>query len=182
MSNLPKRKDESGLINTDNFAKEIGNKKIDAQLILSRKLSMVQRIFPSVEQKIAIAHSKEILEQESKSDVELRRMHNEFFKQALQITFDKVLREGAEAVQEKLTSQFTINKFNLDKKIVQMTDEYFDAMEALEEKAFATKSANTKERRLRMLNERMDEFERTVSNLMQQYEETHHKSVGKKGN
>ncbi|NOQ25507.1 MAG: hypothetical protein GQ564_09130 [Bacteroidales bacterium] len=180
MSNLSNRNNEKSLVNTDDVAQEIGNKKIDAQHILSKKVGMLQRIFPSVEQKLAVAHSKEILEQESKSDVEVRRMHNEFFKQALQITFDKVLTEGAESVQMDLTTKFTENKFNLDKKVVQMTVEYFDEIEKLEEKAFETKSENIKTRRLRMLNERMDEFERTVSSLMKKYEDTHNKSVGKK--
>lgn len=180
MSNLPKKNDNNSLVNHDNFAKEIGDKKNDAQLLLKRKVTLLQRIFPTVEQKETIKHSAAILEQESKSDLEKRRMHNEFFNQALQATFDKYLTEGAESIQKGLTSNFAANKAALDKEIVNLTKNYFNQMEIDEEDIFKMKSENMKTRQMKMLNDRIDEFERTIQNLMQKYEDATNKSVGKK--
>ena len=45
---------------------------------------------------------------------------------------------------------------------------------------FEMKSENMRNRQLKMLNDRIDEFERTIKNLMQKYEDATNKSVGKK--
>ncbi|NER12900.1 hypothetical protein GWK08_05580 [Leptobacterium flavescens] len=168
------------LVNQDHFSNEINQKKSEAQRLLNRKMTLLQRIFPSVEQKEAIKHTKITLAQESESDLEVRRMHNEFFKQALQATFDKVLTEGTESIQEGLTRKFTANKATLDKEIVKLTKEYFEEMEAFENEIFQIKSDRMRSRQLNMLDKRIDEFERTVNNLMKKYEDTHNKSVGDK--
>ena len=153
-----------------------GNNKF-AMEIVNRKLSFIEQLLPTKEQKIARELRGKLIVQQGEASIERSRMNNEFFRQALKETYDKILRDGKEASRRESADRGTVNKAALDSKITKLTEDYFNEMEKLEEAIFETKSENIKERKRRMLNDRMDEFENTVKILMEQYKKINEEGV-----
>lgn len=180
MDNLPNKSDKNSLVNQEKFSKEISNQKSKTQILLNKKLSLLQRMFPSVEQKAAKNHIKEILEQESKSELEKHRMSNEFFNQALQATFDDVLTRGVVTIQKGQSQDFLKISADTIKEINQMTLAFFKQMELDEAEILKMKSERMRTRQISMLEDRINEFEDTVQYLMQKLKDAAKKSVGKK--
>ena len=165
------------LIKIEKHQEEIeGNNKF-AMEIMNRKLSFIENLLPSKEQKIARELRGNLIKQQGEASLEKSRMNNEFFRQALKETYDKILRDGKEAGRRESADRGTVNKAALDSKISKLTEDYFNEMEKLEEAIFETKSENIKERKRRMLNDRMGEFEGTVKILMEQYKKINEEGV-----
>lgn len=169
MNDLQKNQQQNSLLNQEGFANDISRKKAVSQYLLERKLSFIERIFPSVEHKEALKHRRILIEQESKNDLELRQQYNNFFKKALKATFDKILREGVEQIQKHLTTQFVQYHKTLSLNIDKDCQEFFSSMEEEEGKICNLKNETLRNVRLRMWNRRIEEFETTVEVLMQKY-------------
>lgn len=180
MDNLPSKSNKNSLVNQERFSREVSAQKSNANNLLNRKLNMLQRVFPSVEQKAAKKHMAAILEQESKSEIEKHRMSNEFFNQALQATFDDVLTRGVVTIQKEQSKDFVRIEKDTIKEINQMMIEFFQQMEKDENQILEMKSERLRNRQLDMLDDRITEFEVTVQHLMKKLEDATKKSVGKK--
>jgi len=179
MSNLPK-KNSSEMVNQDQFSQDMASKKTDAQVLLAKKRNLLSRILPSVEDKVAKQHSKAILEQESSADLEVRRMSNKFFNDALKATFDEILTKGLEQIKERKADDFSQRKADLNVKITRRTKDFFSQMEKIEGEVLEVKNERSRKRQLKMIDQRYDEYETTVNSLMQEYDDSHNKSVGDK--
>jgi hypothetical protein len=165
------------IIKLDKHQEEIEGQNKFAKEIMERKISFIQRLLPTSEQKIAIQLKGQLIEQQGSATLERCRMNNEFFRQALKATYDMILKKGLEANQRELAETGIINKAALDSKISKLTEDYFNEMEKLEESILETKSDNIQQRKHRMLTQRMDEFEGTVTILMEQYKSINEKEV-----
>ncbi len=176
MKNELTHQDGKGLINQNNIDQEIKGKKDVEQRILNRKIGFLERMLPGQEARKIIEFKTQALEQEAQSDLEVRRMHNEFFRQGLSETFNKILTEGKRNIRGKIALSGATEMKELQKKITLITEEFFNEMEATEEKIYATKSDNIRERKLRMYNNRLEEFETVVGMLMDKY-----KDISKEG-
>lgn len=171
MKNEITKKNDGGLINQNNTTNDIAGKKEIEQQILNRKVGFLERLLPGQETKKVIEFKTKALEQEAKSDLELRRMHNEFFRQGLAETYNKILTEGKRKVREEIALSGAVEMKNLQEKIQNITEEFLENMEQVEEKIYETKSDNIRNRKLRMYNNRLEEFENVISILMKKYED-----------
>lgn len=167
------------LVNKDNVADEVQQKKEVAQLILNKKITFLDRLAPSNEVKETLKYKAEVLKQEAKSDLEVRRMHNEFFRQGLAETFNKILIEGKKEIRGNLTREGVKAKAMLDDFVNEISILYYDKMEKLEESIMQTKSDNIRNRKLQMLEDRLNEFDMTVKILMQKYQDINNEGVDK---
>ncbi|CAL2095766.1 conserved protein of unknown function [Tenacibaculum sp. 190524A02b] len=181
MNNEITNTNNNGLVNQENSANEIRNKKEIAQQILNRKISFLDRIAPSKEIRETMKYKADVLMQEAKSDLETRRMHNEFFRQGLAETFNKILIEGKKEIRGKLTRDGVKMKAQLDEIVNEISILYYDKMEKLEESIMQTKSENMRNRKLQMLEDRLNEFDMTVKILMQKYQDINNEGVDKIG-
>jgi len=168
---------ENALVNQRNVTQDISDKKDVAQQILHRKIGFLDRLLPSNESKEAMKYKAQALKQEAESDLEVRRMHNEFFRQGLAETFNKILIDGKKEIREGLTRQGVKQKAFLDQAVNEISMQYFDKMEELEESIMQTKSENIRNRKLKMLDDRLNEFEATVKILMQKYQDINNEGV-----
>jgi hypothetical protein len=181
MDNLPNKKNEGSLVNQEKFSNELSIQKDESKKLLNKKLDLWGRLLPSVEQKAAKKHMQAILEQESKAEIEKHRMANEFFTQALQATFDDVLTKGVVTIQEGQTKDFAKRKAALAIEISELSHNFFIQMDTDYAKLNEIKNDNLRDKQESMLDSRTDEFVRTVSHLMEKFEDATKKSVGKKG-
>lgn len=179
MNNKLTNPNKAELVNKDNFANEIHHKKEVAQLILNKKISFLDRLAPSKEVKETLKYKADVLKQEAKSDLEIRRIHNEFFRQGLTETFNKILIEGKKEIRGNLTKDGVKMKAMLDEIVNEISMLYYDNMEKLEESIMLTKSENTRTRKLQMLEDRLNEFDMTVKILMQKYQDINNEGVDK---
>jgi CHASE3 domain sensor protein len=180
MDNLPKKNNHNSMVNQEKLSRDITDRKTGAQGLLNRKLTVLQRVFPSIEDKASKKHTKLMLDQESKSEIEKHRMSNEFFNQALQATFDDVLTRGIMAIQKGQSKDFVKISSDSIREINQLMMEFFEDMEKDEERIAQMKSDKLREKQNDMLYDRIDEFEITVTQLMQKLKDAANKSVGKK--
>jgi len=180
MTNLPNKSSNNSLINQDQFASEANAQKSQAKGLLNKKLTMLQRIFPNSEEKVAKAHVKNILEQEAKSELEKHRMANEFFTQALQATFDDVLTRGVVKIQTEQSRDFVKVEKETIQEINQLMMEFYEQMARDEERILQMPNKRLRDRQFNMLDDRYTEFERTVQHLMQKLEDATKKTVGRK--
>jgi len=165
------------IIKLDKHHEEIEGQNKFAMESTNRKIGFIERLLPSKETRIVIDLKAKLIKQQGEASIERSRMNNEFFRQALKSTYDFILRKGLEANKREMAETGIINKAALDSKITKLTEDYFNEMEKLEEAIFNTKSENIKQRKQKMLIARMDEFEATVTILMEQYKKINEEGV-----
>ena len=137
--------------------------------LLEAHRGILQRLWPSEADKEIEKLRSSLVEIQATSRVELFRQYKEFQCQSLRDVLDALLVKGKGELRGDTTREFAVHQAELATEIADLQEDFFEDFEQRLEKAEQTKSKRIREAKERMLNDRIDEFERVVGILMRRF-------------
>jgi hypothetical protein len=135
--------------------------------LTDRKQGLLRRLWPNEADKKIQEYEATMVTQAADAKVEGYRMYLEFQRQAIKEALDGVLHQGKVRSRKDQAEFFEFHSQDLQRKINDSTGEYFRDMDhRLAELERSNMRPDLKARMERMLTQRIDEFEATITLLM----------------
>ena len=139
--------------------------------LLEAHRGILQRLWPSEADKEIEKLRSSVVGIQATSRIELFRQYKEFHCQSLRDVLDAQLVKGKKELRGDTTREFAVHQAELATEIADLQENFFEDFEQRLEKAEQTKNKRIREAKVRMLNDRIEEFERVVGVLMARFSE-----------
>ena len=135
-----------------------------------RQVGIIRRLMPNQADKKVAEYEARMVGLASEAKVENYRMFLELQRQAIKEALDDFLLQGKVKSRKGQTEFFEYHSRDLQKRVNDSTQEYFEDMTVrLAALAAANHPPTIRQRQERMLEQRMDEFENTITLLMSRF-------------
>jgi hypothetical protein len=170
-NSLTKPRQETGEVVTVRSSEELVRHDQEfTERLNDRRRGLIRTFFPTKADKKIAEYEGKMVEQAAESKVEGYRMFLEFQRQAIKEALDGFLHEGKTRSRKNQTEFFEFHSRDLQQKVNDSTVGYFTDMEQrLVDLDKSTMRTTLRHRMERMLEQRMDEFETTITLLMARF-------------
>jgi hypothetical protein len=135
-----------------------------------RRRGLLQRLWPDASEKTVAEYEARMLEQAAEAKIEGFRMYVEFQRQAVKEALDGYLQTGKVRLRKEQAEFFEYHARDLQQRVNGSTSEYFLEMERrLADLEESNIRPSLRARMERMLDQRVDEFENTITLLMARF-------------
>lgn len=159
-------KGASEIIKQETINKGIQQQDEFAEQIMNKQISFYRKIFPTTTDRKIEEYKTKLVQLTSDSKIENQRMVKEFERQVLKEALENILKQGKVNTRKNMAEFFAHHTKDLQEKINNLTDTYWDEIGATRKKIEQEKDTEVKVRKQRMLLKRMDEFEDSIDALM----------------
>ena len=137
--------------------------------ILETHRGILSRLMPSAADKEIEEFKADLIKTQATSRLELFRQYKEFQRQSLRDALDALLVKGKIGLRGETAEFFATQYRELETSVTQIVNDFLDDCEKRLEDAESTKNELIREKRIQMVENRIEEFTQAVEILMARF-------------